>query len=97
MNKAQLYAAMAERFDAGNVVTRAGLLDRVLGILMDLLPTFVGSKDEALEMVEKFWDEVVVPIDIPGLNDAIEKILESALKPLVMKLAGTILDSLDVD
>lgn len=92
----QLYAALASEFRPTAGTNQLSIMGIAVDVINVVLKRFVGSKTEAMAVVKKFWDEVVVPYDVPGVGAFIEAQLERIIEPIVMKAAEQILDSLEL-
>ena len=86
--------AMAGDDFRGNQVAAAGaLLDRLRELLGgSSLP--LPSRDQVLQMVGGAYDKYVAPLDLPGVPNFIEPWVDSALRAVVLQMAGRIYDQL---
>ena len=53
----------------------------------------VEKKEVVLEAVGKFYDEVIAPIDISGIPNLVEGMVDSAIRALIMTLVGSWIDA----
>ena len=75
------------------------LLGNAAATFVQLVESFsngTGAEKKAavLQAIEKLFDEVIIPIDIKGIPNMLEAIVDRALKQLVMSLADGWVDSL---
>ncbi len=67
----------------------------IVGIVEQLPDSGVAKKSVALEGVDYFYDTVIKPIDLPGVNNWIErKFVDPAIGRLVHDLADTAIDKI---
>ena len=52
------------------------------------------KKTVVLSAIEKFYDTVVAPIDITGIPNVVEGLVDTAIKTLILTLASAWIDSL---
>lgn len=93
----QLYATMASKFTPTTAGNGLNILSIALDVVGSVLPHFVGTKAEAMEMVAKFWDEVIVPYDIPGIGPVLERTIEAFGRPKFLQLTETLLDHVGIE
>lgn len=53
----------------------------------------VIKKQTAMEAVSKFIDEVITPLDLPGVPNLIEPVVDQGIKSLLMLAADAAIDS----
>jgi hypothetical protein len=75
------------------------LVGNAVATFVHLMETFgegTGAEKKAavLLAVDKFFDEVITPIDIKGIPNFLEPVFDSSLKNLVMALADGWVDTL---
>lgn len=97
LNSQQLLPRLRAEFAAATTSNRLDVIGSAIRVLGQLIPLFVGDREECLAVVEKFWDETVVPYDVPFVNETIEKAIEAMMKPQVLALVGVMLDRLGVE
>jgi len=75
------------------------LVGNAVATFVQLAQAFGGvdgpaKKAAVLSAIEQFFDEVIVPIDIKGVPNFLEGIVDTALKRLVLTFAGSWIDSI---
>lgn len=90
----QLYAKIVTDFRPPADANQFSFFGAVVDAIQGALKSFVGAKADAMKAVKDFWDNVIVPYDIPKLNNFIESRLEKMAEPIVMDMAEKLLDSL---
>ncbi len=76
------------------------LSGKALASFVQLIETFTDNvtgeekKQAVLAALDTFFDEVISPIDIKGIPNFIEPVVDSSLKKLCMTLAGAGIDAL---
>lgn len=93
----QLLAKLQSEFSAATTSNRMDVIGSAIRVLGQLIPLFVGDRQECLAVVEEFWDKTVVPYDVPFVNGTVEKAIEAMMKPQVLALVGVMLDRLGVE
>lgn len=95
MTEEQFLAEMRTAFDDESFQDPLQASSWFLRLVAQLLQQYgLGSKDEIRRAAEKFWDEVVVPFDLPKIPNWLEPTVERALKPIVMAQVDVLADKL---
>lgn len=84
--------SLAPSVEHENQLAAAGaLLDKLKEALSQLnIP--LPPKDQVLAMVSEAYDAYVAPIDLPGVPNIVEPWVDSAIKAVVLQMAGRIYD-----
>ncbi len=80
--------------DTWNIFNTA--LSQIVLTIETYLKDLIGPEKKALALayLERFFDEVLVPIDIPWVPAWLEKILDPLIKKLFLQLASGAIDAL---
>lgn len=93
----QLLSRLQSEFVAATTSNRLDVIGSAIRVLGQLIPLFVGDRGECLAVVDEFWEEIVVPYDVPFVNESIEKAIEKMMKPQILALVDVMLDRLGVE
>jgi len=58
--------------------------------------TAADKREYLIARAEKFFDQVIVPLDLPGPDQVIDPLLRAAIRPVVSRLYDEVLKRLEV-